>query len=112
MHRGRPAQSAPVSAAATGHGVSQRTSAGALAFTGQTGQKIKLSAIFMIVPSRILYRQPGVHGFHIHENPSCMPGMQNGKNVSVLMAGGHLDPEKTGKHLGPYNDKGHLVLMI
>lgn len=24
------------------------------------------------------------------------------------MAGGHLDPEKTGKHLGPYNDKGHL----
>ncbi|MDJ3787999.1 superoxide dismutase [Cu-Zn] SodC [Salmonella enterica] len=51
---------------------------------------------------------PGVHGFHIHTNPSCMPGMKDGKSVPALMAGGHLDPEKTGKHLGPYNDKGHL----
>lgn len=51
---------------------------------------------------------PGVHGFHVHEKPSCMPGMQDGKNVPALMAGGHLDPEKTGQHLGPYNDKGHL----
>lgn len=51
---------------------------------------------------------PGVHGFHVHTNPSCMPGLQDGKNVPALMAGGHLDPEKTGKHLGPYNDKGHL----
>ncbi|EBP4586385.1 superoxide dismutase [Cu-Zn] [Salmonella enterica] len=51
---------------------------------------------------------PGVHGFHIHTNPSCMPGMKDGKEVPALMAGGHLDPKKTGKHLGPYSDKGHL----
>ncbi len=51
---------------------------------------------------------PGIHGFHVHTNPSCMPGMKDGKEVPALMAGGHLDPEKTGKHLGPYNDKGHL----
>lgn len=51
---------------------------------------------------------PGIHGFHIHQNPSCMPGMEKGKAVPALMAGGHLDPAKTGKHLGPYNDKGHL----
>ncbi|HAG0017686.1 TPA: superoxide dismutase [Cu-Zn] [Salmonella enterica] len=51
---------------------------------------------------------PGIHGFHVHTNPSCLPGMQDGKSVPALMAGGHLDPEKTGKHLGPYNDKGHL----
>lgn len=50
---------------------------------------------------------PGIHGFHVHTNPSCMPGMKDGKEVPALMAGGHLDPEKTGKHLGPYNDKGH-----
>jgi superoxide dismutase, Cu-Zn family len=43
---------------------------------------------------------PGIHGFHIHQNPSCA---DNG-----MSAGGHFDPEKTGKHLGPYNDKGHL----
>lgn len=43
---------------------------------------------------------PGLHGFHLHEYPSCM---NQGK-----AAGGHLDPKKTGKHLGPYNDQGHL----
>lgn len=51
---------------------------------------------------------PGIHGFHVHENSSCMPGIQDGKSVAALMAGGHLDPEKTNKHLGPYNDEGHL----
>jgi Cu-Zn family superoxide dismutase len=25
-----------------------------------------------------------------------------------MAAGGHFDPKKTDKHLGPYNDKGHL----
>ena len=44
--------------------------------------------------------KPEIHGFHIHENPSCE---KNGMD-----AGGHLDPANTGKHLGPYNDAGHL----
>jgi len=43
---------------------------------------------------------PGVHGFHVHTNPSC-------KNHGMA-AGGHLDPNHTGKHLGPYNPNGHL----
>ena len=43
---------------------------------------------------------PGLHGFHIHEFDSCQ---NNG-----MAAGGHFDPNKTGKHLGPYNDNGHL----
>ncbi len=51
---------------------------------------------------------PGIHGFHVHANASCAPGEQNGNNVPALAASGHLDPQKTGKHLGPYNDKGHL----
>ncbi|MBJ3816771.1 superoxide dismutase [Cu-Zn] SodC1 [Shimwellia pseudoproteus] len=52
--------------------------------------------------------KPGIHGFHIHTNPSCDPGEDQGKVVPALKAGGHLDPQHTGKHLGPYNDKGHL----
>jgi Cu-Zn family superoxide dismutase len=44
--------------------------------------------------------KPGLHGFHLHQNPSCV---DNG-----VSAGGHLDPQNTGKHLGPYNDNGHL----
>ena len=44
--------------------------------------------------------KPGIHGFHVHQNPSCE---QKG-----MAAGGHLDPNNSNKHLGPYNDKGHL----
>ncbi|MBC3212236.1 superoxide dismutase family protein [Serratia fonticola] len=50
----------------------------------------------------------GVHGFHVHEKGSCEPGMKEGKAVAALAAGGHFDPEKTGKHLGPYDANGHL----
>lgn len=52
---------------------------------------------------------PGIHGFHIHENADCGPKKgDDGKIVPAGAAGGHFDPEKTGKHLGPYDDKGHL----
>jgi Cu-Zn family superoxide dismutase len=51
--------------------------------------------------------EPGVHGFHVHENPSCAPTEKDGKAVPAGAAGGHFDPTKTGAHLGPYAD-GHL----
>ena len=50
---------------------------------------------------------PGVHGFHIHTNPACGPAEKEGKIVPGLAAGGHYDPENTGKHQGPY-ENGHL----
>ena len=49
----------------------------------------------------------GVHGFHVHENGSCDVAMKDGKKGAALAAGGHFDPKRTGKHLGPYAD-GHL----
>ncbi len=49
----------------------------------------------------------GTHGFHVHQNGSCAPAMKDGKMSPAEAAGGHLDPAKTGKHLGPYAD-GHL----
>lgn len=48
----------------------------------------------------------GVHGFHVHENPSCDAASKDGKVVAALAAGGHWDPEGTGKHLGPFGE-GH-----
>lgn len=52
---------------------------------------------------------PGPHGFHIHEHGSCaVKAGADGKPVHGLSAGGHYDPGKTGKHLGPYDDGGHL----
>lgn len=41
----------------------------------------------------------GGHGFHVHQNASC--------EDSGMAAGGHFDPENTGKHRGPYDASGH-----
>jgi Cu-Zn family superoxide dismutase len=48
----------------------------------------------------------GVHGFHVHQNGDCGPGMKDGKAVAGLAAGGHYDPDNTGKHEGP-SGAGH-----
>ena len=50
----------------------------------------------------------GEHGFHLHENPSLAPKVVKNKSTAGIQAGGHYDPMKTGKHLGPYNPEGHL----
>jgi Cu-Zn family superoxide dismutase len=50
---------------------------------------------------------PGLHGFHVHENPSCQPKEQDGKAVAALSAGGHLDPSGSKRHGMPWGD-GHL----
>src|SRR5690606_26687948 len=50
---------------------------------------------------------PGIHGFHLHENPSCDPAEKDGKVIPAQAAGGHLDPNKSGKHGPPWGD-GHL----
>lgn len=48
---------------------------------------------------------PGVHGFHVHENPSCDSAEKDGKMVPGGAAGGHFNPGD-GDHNGPY-EKGH-----
>ncbi len=50
---------------------------------------------------------PGIHGFHIHQNPDCGAAQKASKIVPGLAAGGHYDPTNTKSHQGPYRD-GHL----
>ncbi|MEO8855428.1 MAG: superoxide dismutase [Cu-Zn] SodC [Burkholderiaceae bacterium] len=50
---------------------------------------------------------PGLHGFHVHENPSCAIGTRDGMPVAALAAGGHLDPKGSKHHGEPWGD-GHL----
>lgn len=50
---------------------------------------------------------PGLHGFHVHQNPSCDAKEKDGKIVPALAAGGHLDPAATNKHGEPWGD-GHI----
>ena len=54
----------------------------------------------LLIQPRLSHLPPGLHGFHVHEHASCQD--------MGMAAMGHLDPEHTGKHLGPYNSKGHL----
>lgn len=49
---------------------------------------------------------PGPHGFHLHENGACEAGERDGRMVPALAAGGHYDPDGTGRHRGPGGD-GH-----
>ena len=49
----------------------------------------------------------GLHGFHIHENPSCAPVERDGVSLPAMAAGGHLDPKATKRHGEPWGD-GHL----
>ena len=42
---------------------------------------------------------PGDHGFHVRVNPDCGTAGQG--------AGGHYDPQNTGRHEGPHGN-GHL----
>lgn len=50
----------------------------------------------------------GLHGFHIHENPSCEPKEKDGKLVEGLSAGGHWDPHHAKGHGFPWDDNAHL----
>lgn len=54
----------------------------------------------LIITPHLTDLPPGLHGFHMHEHASCAHAAKD--------AGGHFDPRKTGKHLGPYDNKGHL----
>ncbi|CBL44079.1 predicted Cu/Zn superoxide dismutase [gamma proteobacterium HdN1] len=50
---------------------------------------------------------PGLHGFHVHQNPSCAAQEKDGVMTPALAAGGHLDPSASNKHGEPWGD-GHL----
>lgn len=57
---------------------------------------------------------PGTHGFHVHESANCGAKEQDGKMTPGGLAGGHLDPEKTGKHEGPtgHGHQGDLPPLV
>jgi superoxide dismutase, Cu-Zn family len=49
----------------------------------------------------------GLHGFHLHQNPSCDPQEKDGKMTPAQAAGGHYDPMATNVHDTPWGN-GHL----
>ena len=74
----------------------------------QVGQIIVSESPYGVVFSPTLTGlPPGAHGFHVHENASCLAKELNGKMVPALAAGGHYDPAATKRHGSPWGD-GHL----
>ncbi|WP_416307993.1 superoxide dismutase family protein [Neptunicella sp. SCSIO 80796] len=49
----------------------------------------------------------GLHGFHIHEKPSCDAATQDGEKVLAGAAGSHFDPDETKQHSFPWSEEGH-----
>ncbi|MFM6987709.1 MAG: superoxide dismutase [Cu-Zn] SodC [Arenimonas sp.] len=68
--------------------------------------KVQDSAYGLVLTPQLRGLAPGLHGFHLHENPSCAPKDKDGKPVAALAAGGHWDPDQSGKHDSPWGD-GH-----
>ncbi len=62
----------------------------------------------LIIEPKLSGLPVGWRGMHIHQNPSCAPGQQNGKAAAGIAAGGHLDPAATNQHRGPNERTGHL----
>ncbi len=56
----------------------------------------------------------GAHGIHVHENGDCGNTTVDGKTILGGAAGGHYDPQNTGKHAGPNSDghKGDLPELV
>ncbi|MDR3089513.1 MAG: superoxide dismutase family protein [Desulfobulbaceae bacterium] len=61
----------------------------------------------LVLTPRLHGLPPGLHGFHVHQNASCAALEKDGKMTSALAAGGHFDPDASGKHGEPWGD-GHL----
>ena len=73
-----------------------------------TGQvTISESQYGLVFSPAITGLPPGLHGFHVHENPSCEPKEKDGKKMPALAAGGHYDPADSKRHSAPWRD-GHL----
>ncbi len=76
--------------------------------SAQVGQVVISESPYGVVFSPSLAGlPPGVHGFHVHENPNCGPKEKDGKMVPALAAGGHYDPAASKHHGLPWGD-GHL----
>ncbi|GLR09427.1 superoxide dismutase [Cu-Zn] SodC2 [Mixta theicola] len=69
--------------------------------------KIDETAYGLTFTPNLTQLPPGIHGFHVHANGSCEPATTEGKTVPAGAAGGHFDPQNSGKHLSPWGE-GHL----
>lgn len=74
----------------------------------EVGQVIVSESRYGLVLTPALHGlPPGLHGFHLHQNPSCEPAVKDGKPMAAGAAGGHYDPDNAAAH-GQSWGPGHL----
>jgi Cu-Zn family superoxide dismutase len=62
----------------------------------------------LVIETDLAGLPPGPHGFHLHSEGSCEPAADDeGQMSAAHAAGGHYDPDDTGRHAGPEGD-GHM----
>ena len=69
--------------------------------------KVETSPYGLVFSPNLSGLTPGLHGFHVHQNPSCAPSEKDGLAVAAGAAGSHLDPSGSNRHGTPWGD-GHL----
>lgn len=69
--------------------------------------KIESSQYGLVFRPELSGLESGAHGFHIHAKGDCGPADKDGEAVAAGAAGGHWDPQNTGKHGEPWGD-GHM----
>jgi Cu-Zn family superoxide dismutase len=72
------------------------------------------SAEGLVIQTDLSDLPPGPRGFHLHSQGSCDPAPNDqGQMTAALGAGGHYDPDNTGRHAGPGGDghKGDLPVL-
>ena len=67
----------------------------------------------LVLAPKLTNLPPGIHGLHVHQLPDCRAVEKDGQSVAGMAAGGHYDPDQTGKHLGPAGTghKGDLPFL-
>lgn len=78
--------------------------------TGEVIGNIKISMAGrggLVFTPALQHLTPGLHGIHIHQNPTCNAQVKNGVLVPGLAAGSHYDPHHAKAHGAPWGP-GHL----
>lgn len=69
--------------------------------------KIESSEYGLVFRPQLSGLEPGAHGFHVHAKGNCEPAEKDGQTMAAGGAGGHWDPQNSGKHGEPWGD-GHM----